>query len=286
MRNLVRDAERRAKQAADDHSRRQDILAAKRGGSFCPPNPATCRGWVLVEGTETLCPYEGTETLKRELWDPQRNPDGLCPHWYARETRWRVLRLIAEGLPQDAATAEWSGLPENLEVAMRRYCATLKERVQAGDGMIITGGVGGGKTSALALVAAQALKTLSDGAWMFCEAVDLLEWLADRDERANQAVETPLLLLDDLGTEYAHERTAAKFGKLVNARWGNKRSTVVTTNLGREDLSQGGRLARMLDRLQHRAPWLVVQRESQRRPARVQDWGQLQPPDSDVSSNG
>ena len=265
------------------HDRRQDSLSAQKAGDFCPDRPASCTGFVLVDEEETQCPYEGAERATSRPWELeefQAAPD-LCPHWAARQKNAResALSNIDFALRWDPAT--WAGLAPEIKKTMLIYCQTLRARLVKGHGLIISGGVGGGKTSALALiahafVANTALGDAGRGGLLYVEAAQLTEWLSawEPTEKTDAVEYASLLLFDDLGTEHADARVAAKLNLLMDRRWKKKRSTVVTTNLTKEELTASGQQARLLDRLSGRAPWLVVTRESQRTPVRVQDWAE------------
>lgn len=273
---LIEDRRQWAQEQREAHDARQDRLSAQAPGAFCPAHAHTCMGLVEVDGLVTQCPYEGGDVRGVMPYAVETEADGqICPHWLRRQQHVRTVGLRRLGFSPEASLARWQNLPPEIEPALRLYCKTIGERLAQGHGLIISGQVGNGKTSAMALVAASVRKPDLQGRGLqYVEAIQLLEALAGRDADLmwGDLENAALLLIDDLGTEYGHERTNAKFHLLMDRRWAQHRSTIITTNLSREELSAGGRLSRLLDRWQQRAPWLVVMRGSQRKPMRVQDW--------------
>jgi DNA replication protein DnaC len=80
---------------------------------------------------------------------------------------------------------------------------------------------------------------------MFINTPDLLDYLRNAynptaeetfDQRFNLVRNTPVLILDDLGTQNTTPWAAEKLYQILNSRYVEKRPTVVTTNLDLEDL--------------------------------------------------
>lgn len=109
--------------------------------------------------------------------------------------------------------------------------------------LLMQGGYGCGKTH---LAAAIANGCLDKGVpVLFVNAPDLLDYLRGAynpnveetyDERFNEVCNTPILILDDLGTQNATPWAEEKLYQILNSRYVSKRPTVITTNLDLEDI--------------------------------------------------
>jgi DNA replication protein DnaC len=128
---------------------------------------------------------------------------------------------------------------------VRRFADQVDAHLEEGDGLCFTGDVGTGKTTLAMLVSKSALEaghsvaiyslprllseirtTFGDGAAR--SHVELLDRLAAVD----------LLHLDDLGAENTTPWVLEELYSIVNTRYEEKRSVIVTTNLGREELRE------------------------------------------------
>ena len=120
--------------------------------------------------------------------------------------------------------------------ATRRYSDSIEDKLDAGLGLWFMGPVGTGKTTLAMLVSKAALKagrsvaiysmprlldTLGDAFRADMSRVDLLDRLTAVD----------LLQIDDIGTAQTHEWVLEQLYSIVNARYENKRSMVITTNI-------------------------------------------------------
>lgn len=112
-------------------------------------------------------------------------------------------------------------------------CTDLLRAVQAGRGAWVHGPNGTGKSA----YAASALMGWLGGGerGLYAYAPEALRRIAsefDEDSEAyyERLCETPLLVLDDLGKEEPTERRASALSAVVDARWGAKLPTVVTSN--------------------------------------------------------
>jgi len=119
--------------------------------------------------------------------------------------------------------------------------------------LILKGGYGCGKTH---LAAAIANRQLADGhPVLFVNTPDLLDHLratfnpestVSYDERFEQVRSSPLLILDDLGTQSNSEWAQEKLYQILNFRYNAKLPTVITTNLDLDEIEIRMR-SRMVD---------------------------------------
>lgn len=148
-------------------------------------------------------------------------------------------RASMAGLPALALEAIQAGLRDTL--ALR----TVREWV-SGEGLILvlSGGPGVGKTCAAAWA-------LWKKPGIFVKAPRLVDRSAERDSLVSQARAVPLLVVDDLGTEYLDPKgwAAGEIEGVLVDRFDQKRRTLITCNLAPEDMAAryGARVA---DRIQ------------------------------------
>jgi DNA replication protein DnaC len=129
--------------------------------------------------------------------------------------------------------------------AVRRYVARIDDQLAAGRGLWFFGSVGTGKTTLAMLVSRHALdaghsvaiyslpRLLAEIRTTFDDDrsssyVDLLDRLTSVD----------LLHIDDLGAEKTSAWVLEQLYAIVNARYENERSIVITTNLERDALAE------------------------------------------------
>ncbi len=128
--------------------------------------------------------------------------------------------------------------------AVRRYVGRIEDNLDAGRGLWFFGSVGTGKTTLAMLVSRHALEagrsvaiyslprllaeirtTFDDGTQR--SYVQLLDRLSDVD----------LLHIDDVGAEKTSEWVLEQLYAIVNARYEDERSVLITTNLERDELA-------------------------------------------------
>ncbi|MGC9397203.1 MAG: ATP-binding protein [Anaerolineae bacterium] len=140
--------------------------------------------------------------------------------------------------------AEGHGLSPELQTNLRRAYDTALAYAQHPEGwLLLRGGYGCGKTH---LAAAIANATLDKGLpVIFVTVPDLLDYLraayaptslTSYDQRFEEVRTTPLLILDDLGTEHATPWALEKLFQLLNYRYMADLPTVITTNRDLEDM--------------------------------------------------
>ena len=138
----------------------------------------------------------------------------------------------------------------NLRMAFER----AKEYAATPNGwLVLKGGYGCGKTHLAAAIAAARLAR--GHAVLFVNTPDLLDHLratfnpestVSYDERFDQVRNSPLLILDDLGTQTNSEWAQEKLYQILNHRYNAKLATIITTNLDLEAIEIRVR-SRMVD---------------------------------------
>lgn len=124
-----------------------------------------------------------------------------------------------------------AGVPERvLDAASGEVVPTdaLKNSLRDDAIVVLAGAPGRGKS-----VAACAWLVLGQTSVKWVSAGSLSRGIAYDDEAFQRLARVGRLVIDDVGTEYQDqkERYLATFGELVDARFGNKRPTLLTTNL-------------------------------------------------------
>lgn len=206
--------------------------------------PETARQAALAEGP---------------LGDPRREtPAEVAARVTAqaanRAKRWR------DALPVMFAQASLAQIPADTRAGVSAWLAD-DDALTLG----LAGDVGVGKThTAYAAANAQ----VAAGRWV--EAWTLHGLLAamrpDADPRAyDRATSCGVLLLDDFGATKASDWAQETMTALMDARLNNHLRTIITTNNTYADLAEVWN-ARLMDRLQYRASWVVMRGESRRRP--------------------
>ena len=221
---------------------------------LCPVPPEQCDGKAKVNGRLFQCPFVDTQE---------------CPYHQQRQ-RIKMQRFLKRiGVPVDAQNPRWDRVPDSYRDQLRLYADTIGERIVHGDGLILAGGVGCGKTCALALIADSAR---GGYAVEYRYAADLYDALHNQDGKVQTARGCDLLLVDDWGTEYPSRWAGNRFQQLINHRHGNRKSTCLTMNMSIAAIKEKRELQRIYDRLRERNAVLETTAESQRQPMSTQKW--------------
>jgi DNA replication protein DnaC len=163
---------------------------------------------------------------------------------------------------------------------VRTFTRAIEEHLEAGRGLWFDGPVGTGKTS-LAILVAKAVKDAGRSYAVYPVPRLLAEIKRTFDRDASDSYlgffrrlcTVDLLVLDDLGAEKQTEWVLEQLYSIVNERWQDRRSIVVTTNLPDPDpettlrlLKQGAVQLReavssgRLDRAGRTELWRIVER--------------------------
>ena len=126
---------------------------------------------------------------------------------------------------------------------VRAFVRSLEENLEGGRGLWFDGPVGTGKTS-LAILIAKAAKDAgrSYAVYPVPRLLAEIKRTFDRDASDSylgffhRVCSVDLLVLDDLGAEKQTEWVLEQLYSIVNERWQDRRSIVVTTNIPDQDL--------------------------------------------------
>ena len=154
-------------------------------------------------------------------------------------------------------TIEERGVPTELRGqvdTVRRYADEIDANVRIGNGLLLRGPVGTMKTT-LAVAVLQCwlhrggsarfltMPSLVDNIFA-AKSISQEDW----NQFEKRLRQTPLLVLDDLGAEWAAGWVLTKVDAIIAERYNRRRATIITTNLGSADMRRRY-TDRMIDRL-------------------------------------
>jgi DNA replication protein DnaC len=150
--------------------------------------------------------------------------------------------------------------PHQVEL-VRSYVARVEKNLDRGRGLWIQGDVGTGKTTLAMLVSKAALQVgRSVAIYSLPRLLNAIRETAHRVDRSHLALldrltAVDLLHIDDVGAERTTDWVLEELYSIVDARYEDERSMVITTNLEYEELCTqisgrtASRLAEMCDRM-------------------------------------
>lgn len=153
--------------------------------------------------------------------------------------------------------------------AVEEYLGKLREHLDNGRGMVITGDVGVGKTMTLSYLAKKLLEA-DVGVWRvmvndFVGALNDAE--ASREYKSGlirRAMSVEVLMWDDLGSGEIEPKILGVMERIVEHRYANHKPTIVATNMPRDVLVANVALRRMVDRWRETNMMVSVGGASQR----------------------
>jgi len=153
---------------------------------------------------------------------------------------------------------------------IRRFAANIGENIDAGHGLWLYGGLGTGKTALAMIVSKAAIDAGRTVAIYSCpRLLAVMRESIDRDGLlpfVDRLSAVDLLHIDDLGAEHRTEWVLEQLYSLINARYEDERSTLVTSNLGPLDPPLQQQLGeRVVSRLEQMCDILSVYGPDQRR---------------------
>lgn len=167
----------------------------------------------------------------------------------------RKLWLVTSGVPRSAWDLLDAPDPTKALAEVESFLADPRQRF-----LTLAGPRGRGKTTAAAVGCYRRRGR-------FVDAHDLVR--AGTFERSmwDDLATTPLLVVDELGSEYANDSFRADFYGLMNKRQGNLRQTVIVTNLDGTAFAArylAGPMDRLEDRVRNYGRWVTLPGESMR----------------------
>jgi len=176
-----------------------------------------------------------------------------------------AMFLRAAGFGERYWGARWDRVPADMVGPLRKYVASIRENMREGRGLLLAGGVGCGKTSALALICLEARKY---GEVAYILAPDLYALLLRGTREAEETVayyrNVDLLLLDDVDRLYlGSDWLLAQIDTFAEHRYAAKLATVATAN-NWEAIKEIEALGRLRDRWRQTMKFVKSRAASQR----------------------
>jgi DNA replication protein DnaC len=195
----------------------------------CPVGICDGSGWIVADDEEVARPCECRATRAKRA----------------------VSARMGSGIPKRYRGVSFERKPiADLDPMVlrpvREYVRRIDEQLEAGHGLWFSGDVGTGKTSLAMLVSKAALEAgHSVAIYSVPRLLAEIKETFDRDSAGSymqlfrRLVSVDLLHLDDLGAERPTEWVLEQLYSIVNERWQDQSSIVVTTNLqGLDELRQ------------------------------------------------
>jgi DNA replication protein DnaC len=173
------------------------------------------------------------------LYDEETNTayDCRCRPQMVARAKARSLSAVIPPLYQDVAFERFpvTEMDPQVVAATRRFADRIDEKLDAGRGLWFMGPNGTGKTTLAMLVTKAALKSGRTAARYTLP--DLLRQIRKTFETGShvdlfdQLTAVDLLHLDDIGAEQSTAWVLEELYSIVNARYEEKRSIIITTNI-------------------------------------------------------
>lgn len=178
--------------------------------------------------------------------------------------------LLLMGVPRRFWEVDFDHIDPSTQGTIRRYLANLDEMLSRGEGMLLWGENGRGKTSAAVYVAKEVRRT--GASVLMVSAASLMESvlgkIEDDDEDGkllDRAKLVDFLVLDDLGKEHSSKSgySDSVFENLLRERGSNRLTTWITSNMGPPGLAGRYRVS-LLEVLKELVMPVHVQGKNQR----------------------
>jgi DNA replication protein DnaC len=195
--------------------------------------------WVRGPGPTEACPF-GACDGSGFVFDESSNTAYDCRCRVARIVRAKARSLSAV-IPRryrDVSFDRWpvTEIDPPIVAATRRFADSIDSKLDAGRGLWFMGQVGTGKTTLAMLVSKAALETGRSVA--IYSLPRLLNEIRDTHRAERSHVElldrltaVDLLHIDDVGAERTTDWVLEELYSIVNARYEDERSMVITTNI-------------------------------------------------------
>lgn len=172
------------------------------------------------------------------------------------ETRWRLDGFHDTSYLR-STFADDDGTNPKLTAVCKKYVDNWPQMYQNGMGLLLYGGVGGGKTFLAGCVCNALLEQqVKVCATSFPRVLNVLQTSMDRQKALDRLAQYQCVLLDDFGVERGTEFAQEQLFAVIDARYRAKRPTIITTNLSLHDLENPQNLSysRIFDRLLELCP--------------------------------
>jgi DNA replication protein DnaC len=231
-------------------------------GDFCPRGVCDGSGWILEEETDVARPCECRE-IRINRASSNRIGSGI-------PRRFRTMSLDSNPIRD---------FPKEVLRQVRDFVSDIDRNLSLGRGFWFYGDVGTGKTS-LAMVVSRAAVEAGKSVAIYSTPQLLADIRATYEDGAGRSYldlfrrlsRVDLLHLDDLGAERTTEWVLEQLYAIVNERWQEQRSMLVTTNLTDRDRLREQIGERTVSRLSEMCATIPIMGDDLRRP--VPDWEQ------------
>lgn len=214
--------------------------------------------------SDELTPDQAQQRLMDQRRSLAINPESTPPSLVAEALGPVLQKVVSRGdqgdwevVYQARIQAEWesslrtkllaSGVPRRfLDASLDHFHADVRDQVVGQEGLFITGPAGTGKTHLAAAILREMLRVPTDRKARMIGVPDLMLTLQAsfrdqapraQDEIIDDLASASILVLDDLGAEKASEYTTQALYVLINRRYGNERQTIITSNLGLDEIA-------------------------------------------------
>jgi DNA replication protein DnaC len=231
-------------------------------GDFCPRGVCDGSGWILDDEGDLARPCECRE-IRINRASSSRIGSGI-------PRRFRTMSLDSNPIRD---------FPKEVLRQVRDFVSDIDRNLSLGRGFWFYGDVGTGKTS-LAMVVSRAAVEAGKSVAIYSTPQLLADIRATYEDGAGRSYldlfrrlsRVDLLHLDDLGAERTTEWVLEQLYAIVNERWQEQRSMLVTTNLTDRDRLREQIGERTVSRLSEMCATIPIMGDDLRRP--VPDWEQ------------
>ena len=165
----------------------------------------------------------------------------------------KQMSLMNEKL-RGVTFSTFSVTPENQKVftAARRYVERFNDMYAAGQGLLLHGPVGTGKSYTAAVIANELMNRKHSAIMTsFVKLLQNMSGLSEDGEYIDKINRAKLLIIDDLGTERETDTALEKVYNVIDSRYRSHKPIILTTNLSMKEIKEETdiRYVRIYDRI-------------------------------------